>query len=176
MAVWIGIGGVLVGFGGYFASQAPIRALVLAALAASQVAGTLGGALRLGAITDLAARYAAAAPDQQVALGQIFLTIGQVISSHYGVGQWLYGIGYLLIASLVFSCSGVPRWIAVWFAIAGIYSVANQLSVVAVGTLLPGLVFLVFMLGQDVVSLVLAVTWWRGAPLPFARIAPAPAV
>ena len=176
MAVWIGIGAVLLAFGGYFAARAPVRALVLAALGASQAVGALGGALRLGALTDLAARYAGAAPDQQMVLGQSFLTIGQVISSHYGLGQWLYGMGYLVIASLAFAHSGTPRWIALWFGVAGIYSVANQVSVVAVGALLPGLLFLVFSLVQDLVALVLAVTWWRGAPVQSARVAPAPAV
>ena len=64
----------------------------------------------------------------------------------------------------------------VWFAVMGMYSIANQLSVVAVGALLPGLLFLVFMLGQDLVALAIAVTWWRGAPAPSARVAPAPAI
>ena len=176
MLAWFGIGGVLLAFGGYFAARAPIRALVLAAAGAGQVIGVLGGYMRLGVISDLAVRYVTGSPDQCAAIEQAFVSLPQVVASHYGAGQWLYGIGYLLIASLVFSSSGVPRWIAVWFAIAGIYSVANQLSVVAVGALLPGLVFVVFMLGQDLVSLVLAVTWWRGAPAPSARVAPAPAV
>jgi len=176
MLAWFGIGGLLLAFGCYFAVRAPVRALILAAAGTGQVIGALGGAMRVGAIADLGARYAAGTPDQRAAIEQAFVSLPQVVASHYGAGQWLYGIGYLLIASLIFSYSGVPRWIAVWFAIAGIYSVANQLSVVAVGTLLPGLVFVVFMLGQDLVSLVLAVTWWRGAPTPLARVAPAPAV
>jgi len=100
----------------------------------------------------------------------------QVVGSHYGAGQWLYAIGFLVIASLALSHGGVPRWMTVWFAVMGMYSIANQLSVVAVGALLPGVLFLVFMLGQDLVSVVIAVTWWRGAPAPSARVAPAPAV
>src|SRR5438128_9484679 len=94
--------------------------------------------MRVVGIADIGARYAAGTADQRAAIEQAVVSLPQVVASHYGAGQWLYGIGYLLIASLVFSYSGVPRWIAVWFAIAGIYSVANQLSVVAVGTLCPG--------------------------------------
>src|SRR5438128_2048103 len=46
--VWFGIGGVLLAFAGYFATRAPIRALVLAAAGAGQVIGALGGYMRLG--------------------------------------------------------------------------------------------------------------------------------
>ena len=176
MLAWVGIGGVLLAFAGWFAARAPIRALLLAALGTGQAIGALGGVLRLGTIGELAVRYAAATPDQQAALGQIHLTLVQVIGSHYGLGQWFYGFGYLVIASLALSRAGVPRWLAVWFALAGIYSVANQLAVVATGALLPGALFLVFMLGQDLVSLAMAVIFWRGAAAPAARVAPAPVV
>jgi len=176
MLAWFGIGGVLLAFGGYFAARAPIRALVLAAAGAGQVIGALGGYMRLGVVSDLAVRYVTAAPDQRAAIEQAFVSLPQVVGSHYGAGQWLYAIGFLVIASLALSHGGVPRWMTVWFAVMGMYSIANQLSVVAVGALLPGVLFLVFMLGQDLVSLVIAVTWWRGAPAPSARVAPAPAV
>jgi hypothetical protein len=176
MLAWFGIGGVLLAFGGYFAARAPIRALVLAAAGAGQVIGALGGYMRLGVVSDLAVRYVTAAPDQRAAIEQAFVSLPQVVGSHYGAGQWLYAIGFLVIASLALSHGGVPRWMTVWFAVMGMYSIANQLSVVAVGALLPGLFFLVFMLGQDLVALAIAVTWWRGAPVPSARVAPAPAV
>jgi hypothetical protein len=176
MLVWLGIGGVLLAFGGHFAARAPVRALVLGTAGAGQVIGALGGYMRLGVVSDLAVRYLAASPDQRAAIEQAFVSLPQVVGSHYGIGQWLYAIGFLVIASLASSHGGVPRWMTVWFAVMGMYSIANQLSVVAVGALLPGVLFLVFMLGQDLVSLVIAVTWWRGAPAPSARVAPAPAV
>jgi hypothetical protein len=178
MLVWFGTGGVLLAFGGYFAAQAPIRALIVAATGAGQVVGALGGYMRLGIIADLGARYTAATPDQRAAIEQAFVSLPQIVGSHYGAGQWLYAIGLLVIVSLAFSFGGVPRWLVVWFAVLGIYSVANQLSVVAVGALLPGLLFLVFMLGQDLVALAIAVTWWRGAtPISStSRVTPAPAV
>ena len=174
MLAWVGIGGVLLAFAGTFAARAPIRALLLAAIGAGQAIGALGGVLRLGAVSELGARYAAAAPDQRAALEQTYLTLAQIVSSHYGAGNWLYGPGYLLIASLAWSQARVPRWVTVWFVLMGLYSVANQLSFVAVGALLPGLLFLVFMLGQDLAALALAIAFWRGAAAPSARVAPAP--
>jgi hypothetical protein len=176
MLVWFGTGGVLLAFGGYFAVRAPIRALVLAAAGAGQLIGALGGYMRLGVISDLAVRSLTASPDQRAAIEQAFVSLPQVVASHYGAGQWLYAIGFLVIASVALSHGGVPRWMTVWFAVMGMYSIANQLSVVAVGAVLPGLLFVVFMLGQDLVSLVIAATWWRGAPAPSARVAPAAAV
>ena len=175
MLAWVGIGGVLLAFAGTFAVRAPIRALLLAAMGTGQAVGALGGVLRLGAVSELGVRYAAAAPDQRAALEQTYLTLAQIVSSHYGAGNWLYGPGYLLIAWLAWSQAGIPRWVPVWFALMGLYAVANQLSFVAVGALLPGIFFLVFMLGQDLASLALAVTFWRGVA-PSARPAPAPAV
>src|SRR5437773_2163762 len=132
--------------------------------------------MRLGVVSDLAVRYVTAAPDQPSAIALAFLRFRQVVGSHYGAGQWLYAIGFLVIASLALSHGGVPRWMTFWFALMGMYSIANQLSVVAVGALLPGLFFLVFMLGQDLVALAIAVSWWRGAPAPSPRVAAAPAI
>jgi hypothetical protein len=125
IATWLGIGGLLLAFAGCFAARAPIRALLLACCGVGQVVGALGGAVRLNAIGELASRYAAATPDQQAALGQAYLTLAQVMGAHYGIGQLLYGIGYLLIAALAFSHVGLPRWIAAWFAVSGTYAVAN---------------------------------------------------
>src|ERR687886_647286 len=81
--VWLGIGGTLVAFAAVFARRAPIRATFLAVCGAGQVVGALGGFLRLTATTELAARYAAAAPDAQAALAQAYLTLGQTIGAHY---------------------------------------------------------------------------------------------
>jgi len=52
-----------------------------------------------------------------------------------GAGQVIGALGgYLRLgASLALLHGGVPRWMTVWFAVMGMYSVANQLSVVAVG-------------------------------------------
>src|SRR5207253_8282123 len=104
-----------------FARRAPIRATFLAVCGAGQVVGALGGFLRLTAVSELAARYAAAAPDGQAALAQAYLTLGQTIGAHYSAGSALYGAGFLLIASAARGLAGFPRWLAVWFALAGIW-------------------------------------------------------
>src|SRR6266704_5193106 len=136
MLNWVGIGALLFAFAGFFGARAPIRALLLAACGVGQMAGAVGGALRLDAITELATRYTTAGADQQAVLMQVYLTLVQMVGSHYAAGQLLYGAGYLFVAGIAFSRGGVPRWIAAWFALSGTYAVANQLSVVAVGDLL----------------------------------------
>ena len=71
MLNWVGIGGLLLAFAGFFAARAPIRALLLAACGVGQMAGAVGGALRLDAVTELAARYTTAGADQQTVLVQV---------------------------------------------------------------------------------------------------------
>jgi hypothetical protein len=167
---WLGIGGLLVGFAAFFAARAPIRAVLLAACAVGQIVGAIGGALRLDAITELAARYTAAGADQQAVLGTVYLTLAQTVGSHYAAGQLLYGAGYLLIAGIAFSHAGLPRWIAAWFAVSGAYAIANQLSVVAVGELLPGFLFMAFQIGDAVLALAVFATFWRRSCVPSPRI------
>src|SRR5437867_1774624 len=98
-----------------------------------------------------------------------------MVGSHYAAGQLLYGAGYLLVAGVAFSRGGLPRWIAAWFALSGAYAVANQLSVVAVGDLRPGLLFVVFQLGDALVALALFATFWRRGIAASPRIGLAPA-
>ena len=80
MLNWVGIGALLLAFAGFFGARAPIRALLLAAYGVGQMAGALGGALRLDAITELAARYTTAGPDQQAVLMQVYLTLVQMVA------------------------------------------------------------------------------------------------
>ena len=134
LTAWLWIGGTLLVFAGLFARSAPIRAAFLAACSVGQLTGLLGGYTMLVVLGDLGAR-AAAAPDQYAALAA---ASGPVLSSmlaHYGAGQLLYGAGYLLIASVALSLSGFPRWVGVWFALYGLYAVANQVAYVATGGL-----------------------------------------
>jgi Domain of unknown function (DUF4386) len=160
---------------GLFARRAPIRALMLAACAAGQLVGAVGGALRLDAVAELASRYAAAGADQQAVLSQVYLTLAQTVGAHYASGQFLYGVGYLLIGGIVLSRAGLPRWIAGWFAISGAYAIANQLSVVAVGELLSGALFMAFQIAGALVALAIAVTFWRRSTTSALRIGLAPA-
>jgi len=77
MLNWLGIGAMLLAFAGFFATRAPIRAVLLAACAVGQMVGAVGGALRLDAIIELAARYTSAGFDQQAVMGQVYLTLAK---------------------------------------------------------------------------------------------------
>ncbi len=162
--VWLGIGGTLVAFAAVFARRAPIRATFLAVCGAGQVVGALGGFLRLTATTELAARYAAAALDAQAALAQAYLTLGQTIGAHYSLGSALYGAGFLLIASVAFPLAGFPRWLAVWFALSGSWSlVAGGVSAAGSPALMA--VFPLYAIaGIIALHVAIAAVFWRRAP------------
>lgn len=166
--VWLGIGGFLLAFAGAAAPRAPIRAALLAACGLGQLTGVLGGFLKLTAVSDLGARYAAAAPDQQAALLHIQQTLFQVITAHFNAGQLLYGAGYLLIAWVALSFGGLPRWIVMGLALSGTYAVLNQAAVVATGGLLPEMLFMLFQVVDLVLYLGIAAALWRRAPAAMA--------
>ena len=67
MAVWLGLGGLVVTLAAIFARIAPIRSALIRACGIGQVIGIFGAVVRLFGTTDLAARYASAVPDQQAA-------------------------------------------------------------------------------------------------------------
>ena len=172
---WLWIGGTLLVFAGLFARSAPIRAALLAACGVGQLAGLLGGYTMLVVLGDLGARAATAAPDQQAALAA---ASGPVLSSmlaHYGAGQLLYGVGYVLIASVALSLTGFPRWIGAWFGLYGLYAVANQVAYVVTGGIPVPMLFMLFEFGSIVVNFALAATFWRRAPAVVARAAVSPA-
>jgi len=100
----------------------------------------------------------------------VYLRLAEMVGSHYAAGQLLYGAGYLFVAGIAFSRGGLPRWIAAWFALSGTYAVGTELSVVAVGDLLPGLLFMVFQIGDALVALAVFATFWRRSIVPSPRI------
>ena len=95
--------------------------------------------------------------------------------AHYGAGQLLYGVGYVLIASVALSLAGFPRWIGAWFGLHGLYAVANQVAYVVNGGIPVPMLFMLFEFGSIVVNFALAATFWRRAPAVAARPAVAPA-
>lgn len=175
LTAWLWIGGTLLVFAGLFARSAPVRAALLAACGVGQLAGLLGGYTMLVVLGDLGARSSAAAPDQQAALAAASGPVLSSMMAHYGAGQLLYGIGYLLIASVAVSLAGFPRWVGVWFALYGLYAVANQVAYVVTGTLPVTMLFMLFEFGSIVVSFALAATFWRRAPAVAQRAAVSPA-
>lgn len=163
---WLGIGGTLLGFAGLFAPWARRRAALLAACGVGQLAGAVGAYMRLGAVNELGGRYAAAAaPDQQAALIQAQLTLAQIISAHFSLGQLLNGAGFLLLASAGLSLAGFPRWLAVWFGLSGLYAVVAQVVFAAGSTVLQPAFPLYAVVGLIAPFIAVAVAFWRRGPV-----------
>jgi hypothetical protein len=163
--VWLGFGAVLVGFAALVGGTAPVRAACLAVLAATMVVGMVGGYLRLTAATLLATQYAAVAPDEQASMLQTGRGLAAIIGAHFGLGQVLYGIAFLLIASRTVSMSTFPRYLTYLVGVLGTYSLANQLSVVFLGTFLWAPLFFVFLILTVVMDIAVAATFWRRTSL-----------
>jgi hypothetical protein len=162
---WLLLGGMLLIWAGLFARRAPIRAAVMAACGLAQLAGSSASLMRLIGISDLAGHYATVAPAQQMALLQSFLDLGRVIQPLYAASTLLQGAGLLLVTWVAWRSGGVPRWLALWLAIAGLFGLA-LFMLRAAGS--PGSLLLPVIL-LDVIVLfglhvALAVTFWRPSP------------
>ena len=160
---WASIGGTLLIFGALFSRLAPARALFAAACGIGMVTGLLGGTLRLNATSDLAARYTAAAPDQQAVIVNAYLVLAQVITSHFTAGHLLQAFGYGLVASMALAAPGFPRWIAVWLALvaigATVFFLLDTVGVFLFPLLIVYIIFLVIAL-----DLAMARQFWHGPP------------
>jgi hypothetical protein len=162
--VWAGIGCVLIAFSGLFMRHAPHRALFMLGCAAGQIAGILGGFLRLEAVSELAGRYAAAVPGQREALIETYVLVERVILAHFAAGAILYGVGFLLVASAAHHLVGFPGWLRVWLALSG----ATILLLNAVdyaGFRPPELIWLGYLVvGVMALNFGIALAFWRGVP------------
>jgi len=163
MAVWLGLGGLFVTLAAIFARVAPIRSALIRACGIGQVMGIFGAVMRLFGITDLAARYASAAPDQQAALLRSYLDIQLVLNCAFRAGSMLWGAAFVLAATIAWSNAAFPRWLAALLAVPGILVLSSHISVILTGVefgflLLPGLTLIA------VSFLTLAVVFWRHSP------------
>jgi len=159
---WLLIGGTLIIFAGTFTRRAPIRAGFMAACGIGQLTGALGSFMRAHAISDIAARYAIAAPNQQAALLQSLLDLDRVIEPHYTLSTLCLGAGFLLVAGVAWKWSGFPRWLAVWLGIGGVLGLV-LFGLRAAGSLsalvLPAILVDVMVLLVQYVALAIAL--WR---------------
>ncbi len=159
--VWLMIGGNLLALAGILRRHAPIRAGFIAACGIAQLTGSLGGFMRLNGISDLAALYVTATPDQQAVLLESYLNLWRVINPHYHVGVLLQGAGFLLAAWGVFSLRGFPRWLAVWLTLPGLLAVV-QFVLVAVGAPFSlSLNIVDAIVGNVALNFVMAVALWH---------------
>ena len=173
---WLMIGGTLIIFAGLFVRRAPIRAGFIAACGIGQLTGSLGSLLRANGVSDVAARYAIAAPNQQAALLQSLLDLNRVIEPHYTISTLLLGAGFLLVAWVAWKWLGFPRWLAVWLGIGGLLGFVLFI-LRAAGSPFPLLLPIILMdvivlLGQYVA---MSIAFWRPSPILVAGAASASA-
>ena len=157
---WLLIGGVLLSFAGLARSHSPMRAAFLAACAIGQLAGSLGGFMRLDGTSALAAHYASASVAEQAVLQQSYIVLNAVIQSHFHAGQLLQGAGFLVAATVALGLVAFPRWLAFCIAIPGVTS-SLVFVVQLVAEFSFPLLLLHILVGIIAVPFVLALTFWR---------------
>jgi hypothetical protein len=165
VVLFVGLGGTLLTFAIVFAARSPLASGFLAACAVGQLGGILGPFVRVGATADLAARYATASAAQQPALLEVFRAFNEADTVMTYVAFGLFGIGCLLVAALTQAVAGFPRWLTVWFAVAGIAGLAIVAALFVTGSIVPfpvlGIQILIGVLG---LHLAIALAFWRAVP------------
>jgi len=163
VAGWLMLGVFLITLAALFARQAPIRSALVAACGMGQVAGMSGAFVRLTAISNLAAHYATAAPDQQSILLRSFLDLQLVINSLFTAGGTLWAIALVLAASAAWSSAAFPRWLAGLIALPGILNLTSNLFEMVTGSEILFVVDVVSIILLTVVNVAVAVVFWRHA-------------
>lgn len=167
VGVWLGTAVILLGLAAAVLAVAPLRALLIAAAAAAQPVGALGGMLRLNAVSELGGRYDA---ERESAVAA-YLTLNETIQAHFDLGSLIYAIAFLLAAWVGLRQRLLPRWLAIFiigFALFGL--VTNVVDFAGVGSPLP--VSLLFLFTGIILQYAMAAGLWRWQP---ARVTPSPA-
>jgi hypothetical protein len=160
LATWLGLCGLFVLIAASFARRAPIRSTFIAACGAGQLAGAIGAWTRLIGISDLAARYVIAAPEQQPTLLRSFLDLQLLVSAHFAAGSLLWSAGLLLAASAAWSARAFPRWLAGLLALTGACNLTGDILGI-VGAPLPFALFILPLVLLTASLLGIAGVCWR---------------
>ncbi len=149
-------------FAGLFARRSPVRAGLLILPAVGFVIAALGAHIWLNVTGDLAVRYLAASADARTVIIDRYVVVWQIIQACFNIGGLLAGPAFLLIASGA-SLVGFPRWLAIWVAVSGVWSLGTRLFAAVTGTDLPffpaGMLF--NMVGVIALQFAIAATLWR---------------
>lgn len=149
-------------FAGLFARRSPVRAGLLILPAVGFVISALGAYIWLNVTGDLAVRYLAASADARTVIIDRYVVVWQIIQACFNIGGLLAGPAFLLIASGA-SLLGFPRWLAIWLAISGVWSLGTRLLVAVSGTDVPffpaGLLFNI--VGVIALQFAIAAALWR---------------
>lgn len=162
--IWLLLGGSLLALAGMLRRHAPLQAIFIAVCGMAQLIGALGGFIRLDGISEIAARYGTAAPDQQVVLLEAYLNLWRVINPHYHIALLLQGLGFLLAAWSAFTLRGFPRWLAIWLTLPGGLAVAQFVLVAAGAPFLRVLNIFGVIAGNIALNVAIAVALWRPSP------------
>src|SRR5262245_34836236 len=173
VAGWLMLGGFFITLAAVLARRAPLRATLLAACGIGQVAGLLGAFARLHGTSLLAARYVAAAPDQQVALLQSYRDLQLFFTSAFDAGALLWGTALVLAASAAWSTANFPRWLSALIALPGIIELPKSLVQIVTGVDL-GFLILLEIPVLIVAYFAFAAVFWRRAPAPVPEMRGAP--
>ncbi len=125
MAYWMLIGGFFVISGTSLSGQWPGRSAFLTTIGIGQLLGVFGNVLQINAVSDLAARYGAAAPDQQAVLLRSFADVRLAYTSGFELSGLLWAVGLLLLASVTWSGRVFPRWLSILTGVAGALAAVN---------------------------------------------------
>jgi len=171
---WLALSGFFITLAAILIRRAPIRGAFLAACGIGQVAGAIGAFIRLTGTTALAGRYVTAAPDQQAALLQSYLDLQLVVSAHFATGALLWGTSLVLAASIAWSLTQFPRWLAIVIALPGIIELPKSILQIVTGMDLGFLILLELPLLM-VAFFAVAGVFWRRTPIRAAELRGAPA-
>jgi hypothetical protein len=162
---WLFIGGTVLTFAAILSRGRPILGVLLAAAAIGELFGAMGGYVRLHTVSDLAAQYLAAGPDQQATLLQTYHQVWLLVGNLQGFGGLLTKLGLLVIGRATFRRASFPRWLAVGFAGQAIVGLTFEiLSILGIGGPVVFLLMVVYVFAFLVWDIAMAALFWRGAP------------
>jgi hypothetical protein len=166
---WLFIGGTIMTFAALLFRQRPILGVLVAAAAMGDLFGSMGGYVRLHAVSDLVAQYLAAASDQQAAVLQTYHQVSLLVSNLQSFGALLTKLALLVIGVATFHFAGFPRWLAIGFVAQAVVGLAYEtMSILGITSPVAFLLTVVYVFSFLVWDIAMARLFWRGAP----RMAP----
>lgn len=151
--VWIGLGVLLVALGAVLFGRVPIRGLLVAVAGAASCVGLAAAYLRLRGTLDLADRYEEVTGGAREDVLLSHLDLQQVTFSGFNAGSLVGSLAFLIVGSAAVLV-GLPRWIAVSFAIVGGVGLLN--NVLSIDAL-----FLVYFALLIVLLFAVSAVFWR---------------
>ena len=166
---WLFIGGTVLTLAAILSRGRPILGVLLAAAAIGELFGSMGGYVRLHTVSDLAAQYALAGPDQQATVLQTYRQVALLVSNLQGFGGLLTKLGLLVIGCATFRLAGFPRWLAMGFAVQALIGLTFETtSILGISSPVVFLLMVAYVFAFLVWDIAMAALFWRGA----ARSAP----